>query len=655
MLTTKNWRASLAWLAPALGLIVTLAGCTPPGPRALLDGERLLRKGNYAQAVTRLRVATQLLPANAQAWNHLGLAYHHSGQPDAALKAYEQARHCDPNLTSVRFNLGSLLLEQNQPQEALSELTAYTLLERDSADGWLKLATAQMRVRQPDAAERSLQTSLRLRAGQPEAWNALGVIQTQRKRPKDALNCFTLALQKDPKYAPALLNLGILYQHGLNNRGLALQTYQEYLDLKPTPPNAAAVQEAVRQLRAELAPPPRREATNIGSSVAAPPAPPVSNTLSAAHIPADLVSARVPTNAPVVSAPLPTNRVRTPVANLVSTADTAPITKSAPEAERRSEPPRRHIITPLPMEPKPATNLAKAEVPPKVEVVQISEEPPPKLAQDDAPVSTPPVQTVTNLTSAQVQAAQALLARRPEEAPPLEPAPSKRRIVDRINPTTWFRGKRRGASGPTPLDSTPESRTTSQPETIAMASRLSESSQPAPPLPAPERHYTYRSPAKPAAGDRAKAESVFAQAVLAHRDRHLAEAIDNYRQAIKLDPSFFEAQYNLGLAAYELKELPLSLSAYETALSINPTSDNARYNFALALEQGAYYQDAASELENLLKQHPEETRAHFSVAGLYADKLARPDLARPHYRKVLELEPQHPQASAIRFWLAANP
>lgn len=28
---------------------------------------------------------------------------------------------------------------------------------------------------------------------------------------------------------------------------------------------------------------------------------------------------------------------------------------------------------------------------------------------------------------------------------------------------------------------------------------------------------------------------------------------------------------------------------------------------------------------------------------------------RPHYRKVLELEPNHPQAVSIRYWLAAHP
>src|SRR5690606_7200541 len=128
MLTTKNWRAVGALLATALIAAAILTGCTPPGPRALLDGERLIHAGKYTEAIAQLTVATQILPSNAQAWNHLGLAYHKAGQAINAQKAYEQARRLDLNLTAVRYNLGCLLLEENNLQPAIAELTAYTLL-----------------------------------------------------------------------------------------------------------------------------------------------------------------------------------------------------------------------------------------------------------------------------------------------------------------------------------------------------------------------------------------------------------------------------------------------------------------------------------------------------------------------------------------------
>src|SRR5436309_2461039 len=68
-----------------------LAGCTPPGPRALLEGKRLLEQGRYPQAVEKLTLATSLMATNAQAWNYLGLAHHRAGNADGAARAYKHA------------------------------------------------------------------------------------------------------------------------------------------------------------------------------------------------------------------------------------------------------------------------------------------------------------------------------------------------------------------------------------------------------------------------------------------------------------------------------------------------------------------------------------------------------------------------------------
>src|SRR4051794_4820472 len=121
MLTIKNCRALRAWLVFLLLVSVSLTGCTPAGPRALLEGARLIREGNCQQAIIQSQMAAHLLPSYAQAWNDLGLACHKANQPSAALKYYEQARRLDLILTPVRYNLGCLLLEQNNPQAALAE------------------------------------------------------------------------------------------------------------------------------------------------------------------------------------------------------------------------------------------------------------------------------------------------------------------------------------------------------------------------------------------------------------------------------------------------------------------------------------------------------------------------------------------------------
>ena len=136
--------------------------------------------------------------------------------------------------------------------------------------------------------------------------------------------------------------------------------------------------------------------------------------------------------------------------------------------------------------------------------------------------------------------------------------------------------------------------------------------------------------------------------------------MSGYRAATQADPGFFEAQCNLGLAAYDAGELPLSLFAYETALAITPASFNARFNFALALKKANYLVDAAQELERLLVINPAETQAHLAaahlmLANLYSEQFHQARIARPHYLKVLEFDPGNSQATAIRYWLRDNP
>jgi len=125
MVTIKKLVAPLpALLLTVFGLLL-FNGCGQPGPRALLQGERLVREGNFAQAVQRLELATHLMPKEARAWNHLGLAYHGAGRFGDAMKAYQQSLALDRNLAAGHFNLGSLYLDQSNLPMAVLEFTVF--------------------------------------------------------------------------------------------------------------------------------------------------------------------------------------------------------------------------------------------------------------------------------------------------------------------------------------------------------------------------------------------------------------------------------------------------------------------------------------------------------------------------------------------------
>src|ERR1700690_3446670 len=158
-----------------LALALFIAGCSPSGPRALLKGKKLLERGDYAGAEAHFKTATSLLATNAQAWNYLGVACQYAGQPTDAVTAYQRALALDRDLMEAHYNLGCLWLEQNKPDAAESEFTAYTPRRSKAPEGWLKLGLAQLRSEDVAAAEKSFSTVLYLNPNSAEALNGFGL------------------------------------------------------------------------------------------------------------------------------------------------------------------------------------------------------------------------------------------------------------------------------------------------------------------------------------------------------------------------------------------------------------------------------------------------------------------------------------------------
>ena len=263
MLAIKNPLGKLAGkvtrkgaLILALTALLGWTACTPPGPRALLEGEALLRAGKPTQALEELKLATELLPQDPRAWNLLGLAYHRSGQAPMAVQAYRQALTRDrSNVVAVaHFNLGCLLLEQGNAAGAVNELQSYTLIT-NSVAGLLKLGEAQSRARQFNSAEAAYGVVLRQEPKNVEALNGLGVIHVQRGQ-RDAAQFFNAALQVNSRHGPALLNSAWLALQTPATKPLALQRYHAYLAAHAASPQAGSVKLIARQLEIELTPGP---------------------------------------------------------------------------------------------------------------------------------------------------------------------------------------------------------------------------------------------------------------------------------------------------------------------------------------------------------------------------------------------------------------
>jgi tetratricopeptide (TPR) repeat protein len=577
MVTTKNrlWN-HVRCLFAAMAL-AWLCGCTPAGPRALLEGKRLLDDGKYADAVEELKLATQLMATNATAWNYLGLAYHHAGDAAHGVDAYQRALNLNSDLLVAHYNLGCLLLEQNTPESldhARNELTAFTVRQTGSLDGWRKLGTAQLRLGDLAGADASFRQALKISPGDIESLNDFGLVQLHRRHYRDAATYFNAILKVQPTYGPAILNLAVA-DTDLGSRSAALEKYRGYLALVPKQPNWDSVNDLAQQLDAELNPPPRPVVTNTTVAVN-----PVTNA--------------PPTNDLAASPKLTTQQLRTT--------------------------------------PQPG---------PRPDVVAVPDEPVAKVAGSNLTESRPPAMTNTVGIAPATNAVQSSAKN------------EKKGLLARLNPMTLFHHD--AAKAP----NAPRSSPTAPTGTMEVpAETHPHASQPVREIPA--ARYPYLPPGQPASGDRAGAELLVSRGAMARHDTKLNDAVALFKQAAQTDPSCFEAQSSLGLAAYDVGDLSTALRADEQALAIQPDSFATRYNFAIALKKANYVVDSAQQLEQLLAAYSTgETQqhlamVHLALGNLYSQQLHQNARAREHYLKVLELDPQNSEATSVRYWLRDN-
>lgn len=527
MLATKN-QAGVRLFA-LLAMAVMFSACAPPGPRALLDGKEFLEAGQTAEAIAELRTATTLMPTNAAAWNYLGVAYHRSGQWTNAAAAYSQALRFNRELLDVRFNLGCLWLDQNNPEAAKADLFAYTSRRPNDGLGWVKLGNAQLQTRDLVAAEKSFREALRVEAGDVVALNGLGLVFAQRNRPREAAEAFAAVVKQQPDYRPALLNLATVLQQQ-NDRAGALQRYREYLALQPRDGDWEAVSAIVRSLEPPVVAPVR---------------------------------------------PAPTNSVVAAAASNLGRSPVTATSRTALPAKSEMPPP---VVKPVVASP-PASRVVSNTAPPP-EVVKLAPEPTIKTAPDDQPVftnnptSTPVTSTVT-----------------PASVPVGSAAPQRKGFLSKLNPFRRESKPAGEAAAPKPIE--PTGTGVMEPASVGRYVYVTPAVPKAGDRKAAERELVEGQEAqrarrlaealqhyrRAATVDGSYFEAHYSQGLVAFELRNFKSAAAAWETAIALRPDSADARYNFALTLKAADHPQDAANELEKLLALHP--DEARGHLTL--------------------------------------------------------------------------
>ena len=117
-------------------------------------------------------------------------------------------------------------------------------------------------------------------------------------------------------------------------------------------------------------------------------------------------------------------------------------------------------------------------------------------------------------------------------------------------------------------------------------------------------------------------------------------AIDQIHEAIRINPNYAPAYFNLGVAYLGLNNIPEAINAYTRAIQIDPQYVDAHINLGLLLSGEGRADDAIKHFMEALKMRSTSVEARNNLANIFLTK-GKIDSAIYHYQKALEYDSQN--------------
>lgn len=143
--------------------------------------------------------------------------------------------------------------QQGPSQETAAATMAAPSLPapRDPADvkGWIALGNSYFDSHQRLKAVEAYGRALALEPNNPDVLTDQGVMYRELDAYDKAAANFRQASHLDPRHAPSLLNLGVLYAQDFHDEEKALATFGRLIQVAPDSPQAARARQYVQQIQ----------------------------------------------------------------------------------------------------------------------------------------------------------------------------------------------------------------------------------------------------------------------------------------------------------------------------------------------------------------------------------------------------------------------
>lgn len=170
-------------------------------------------------------------PRYADAYTNLGEALRRLGELAAAKQAHEKALQLNPRLQEAKLGL-ALVEQQSGDSKAAIEKIQQIVAQKESATAYFYQGTALHQQAKLEEAETAFRKALELDPSYAEARVNLGLILNQQDKFDAAVNEFKQAIRNDPKLAAAHFNLGVTLQ-AQGQLEPAIAAYREAINIDP--------------------------------------------------------------------------------------------------------------------------------------------------------------------------------------------------------------------------------------------------------------------------------------------------------------------------------------------------------------------------------------------------------------------------------------
>lgn len=173
-------------------------------------GSVLLRKGDAAGAIALYDEAATLDPSNPESAFFRGALEESSGNPDIALRYYEEAIQLDESYTAAYVNAGAILLDQRRLPEAEEKLRLAVAWNPNTVEGLYNLFQTLEFLEKKDEAFVYLQDAYRLSPDISDIAITYAYRLHERGRTAEAIRIMERALEHEPDNAAARRVLNFL-------------------------------------------------------------------------------------------------------------------------------------------------------------------------------------------------------------------------------------------------------------------------------------------------------------------------------------------------------------------------------------------------------------------------------------------------------------